>query len=141
MSNIGSCLCHKVKFSVACEIKTVYHCHCSLCRKQTGTGANAATLVKENQFNWLIGKEYVATYKKETGFTSSFCNRCGSPVPNKINGTNYMWIPLGLLEQPFKPDLKLNFCIESKHDWVVLGDAHKNFAHLPELEEFLKYFE
>ncbi|EOY5232081.1 S-(hydroxymethyl)glutathione synthase, partial [Acinetobacter baumannii] len=25
--------------------------------------------------------------------------------------------------------------------WVVLGDAHKNFAHLPELEEFLKYFE
>ncbi|MDA0582416.1 S-(hydroxymethyl)glutathione synthase, partial [Acinetobacter baumannii] len=21
------------------------------------------------------------------------------------------------------------------------GDAHKNFAHLPELEEFLKYFE
>ncbi|EOE6846344.1 GFA family protein, partial [Acinetobacter baumannii] len=24
---------------------------------------------------------------------------------------------------------------------VVLGDAHKNFAHLPELEEFLKYFE
>lgn len=59
--------------------------------------------------------------KKETGFTSSFCNRCGSPVPNKINGTNYMWIPLGLLEQPFKPDLKLNFCIESKHDWVVLG--------------------
>ncbi|MCF4426007.1 S-(hydroxymethyl)glutathione synthase, partial [Acinetobacter baumannii] len=23
----------------------------------------------------------------------------------------------------------------------VLGDAHKNFAHLPELEEFLKYFE
>ncbi len=72
MSNIGSCLCHKVKFSVPCEIKTVYHCHCSLCRKQTGTGANAATLVKENQFNWLMGKEYVATYKKETGFTSSF---------------------------------------------------------------------
>ncbi|MFE1719227.1 S-(hydroxymethyl)glutathione synthase, partial [Acinetobacter baumannii] len=25
MSNIGSCLCHKVKFSVLCEIKTVYH--------------------------------------------------------------------------------------------------------------------
>ncbi|HFF4538884.1 TPA: S-(hydroxymethyl)glutathione synthase, partial [Acinetobacter baumannii] len=24
MSNIGSCLCHKVKFSVLCEIKTVY---------------------------------------------------------------------------------------------------------------------
>ncbi|MDI9805777.1 S-(hydroxymethyl)glutathione synthase, partial [Acinetobacter baumannii] len=22
MSNIGSCLCHKVKFSVPCEIKT-----------------------------------------------------------------------------------------------------------------------
>ena len=24
-----------------------------------------STLVKENQFNWLMGKEYVATYKKK----------------------------------------------------------------------------
>ncbi|KCZ27565.1 glutathione-dependent formaldehyde-activating enzyme family domain protein, partial [Acinetobacter baumannii 25977_9] len=42
MSNIGSCLCNQVKFSITREIKTVYYCHCSLCRKQTGTGANAA---------------------------------------------------------------------------------------------------
>ena len=34
----------------------------------------------------------------------------------------YRW---GFSNNRFKPDLKLNFCIESKHDWVVLGDAHK----------------
>ncbi|MGF2257468.1 S-(hydroxymethyl)glutathione synthase, partial [Acinetobacter baumannii] len=47
MSNIGACLCHKVKFSVLCEIKPVYHCPFILCRKKSWTGANAATIVKE----------------------------------------------------------------------------------------------
>ncbi len=64
MSHVGSCLCNEVKFSVTKKINTVYHCHCSLCRKQTGTGANAATLVNKDKFEWLSGLELVRTYKK-----------------------------------------------------------------------------
>lgn len=65
MSHVGSCLCNEVKFSINNEIKTVYHCHCSLCRKQTGTGANAATLVSQDKFEWLSGFELIHTYKKK----------------------------------------------------------------------------
>src|SRR6202034_265236 len=34
----GSCLCGAVKYEVTGEPKRFYHCHCSRCRKVTGTG-------------------------------------------------------------------------------------------------------
>jgi hypothetical protein len=34
----GSCLCGVVKYEVTGEPSRFYHCHCSRCRKVTGTG-------------------------------------------------------------------------------------------------------
>ncbi|MDI4650702.1 MULTISPECIES: GFA family protein [Pseudoalteromonas] len=33
----GSCLCGKVKVTIAGGIDSIIHCHCSLCRKNSGT--------------------------------------------------------------------------------------------------------
>ncbi len=141
MSHIGSCLCNEVKFSITNKINTVYHCHCSLCRKQTGTGANAATLVSKHKFEWLSGLELVRTYKKETGFTSSFCSKCGSPVPNLVGSTDFMWIPLGLLDQDIVVQKKLNFCIVSKSNWANTVVADQSYNQLPTLNELKIFFD
>lgn len=141
MSHVGSCLCNEVKFSVTNEIKTVYHCHCSLCRKQTGTGANAATLVSKDKFEWLSGFELIHTYKKETGFTSSFCSKCGSPVPNLVGTTHFMWIPLGLLDKDIQVLKKLNFCIVSKTNWANTVTADQSYNQLPTLDELKIFFD
>lgn len=66
----GRCLCGQVNFSIQ---QKIHHCHCILCRKQSGTGTNAATLVLQQNFNWESAKNTVHTYKKDSGFTSSFC--------------------------------------------------------------------
>ena len=42
----------------------MYHCHCSLCRKQSGTAANSATLVNETLFEWVCGTDSIGTFKK-----------------------------------------------------------------------------
>ena len=68
----GRCLCGQVNFSIQQKIHTIYHCHCSLCRKQSGTGTNAATLVLQQNFNWESAKNTLHTYKMDSGFTSSF---------------------------------------------------------------------
>lgn len=141
MSHVGSCLCNEVKFSITNEINTVYHCHCSLCRKQTGTGANAATLVSKDKFEWLSGFELIRTYKKETGFTSSFCSKCGSSVPNLVGTTHFMWIPLGLLDEDIAVLKKLNFCIISKTNWANTIDADQSYPQLPTLEELKLLFD
>ena len=33
----GSCLCKRVKYSVAAELQQFYFCHCEQCRKVTGS--------------------------------------------------------------------------------------------------------
>ncbi|WP_446685632.1 GFA family protein [Marinobacter arenosus] len=45
----GECLCGNVKFEIEEEIRNLYQCHCSLCRKATGAAANAATFVQGSQ--------------------------------------------------------------------------------------------
>ena len=138
--HIGCCLCGQVTFNIYQKIQTIYHCHCSLCRKQSGTSSNAATLVHQQNFKWECSKNSIHTYKKSSGFTSSFCNRCGSPVPNQVGKTDFMWIPLGLLEQNIEPTQRLNFCMSSSVDWNPILQAEESYEELPQSEVLMAYF-
>lgn len=95
----GECLCGTVKFEIEEEIRNLYQCHCSLCRKATGAAANAATFVQDSAFRWVSGESDIRSYKKPSGFRSDFCSVCGSPVPNILRGSGMVWIPAGLLDE------------------------------------------
>ncbi len=36
----GQCLCGAVKFEILGPLPKLYQCHCSLCRKQSGSASN-----------------------------------------------------------------------------------------------------
>ncbi|MBH2002884.1 MAG: GFA family protein [Moraxellaceae bacterium] len=139
----GTCLCGEIKFQFhRSKIKTIYRCYCSLCRKQSGTASNTATLISSEQFDWQQGEQFIQTYLKVTGFTSSFCRQCGSPVPNALgSNTKIMWIPLGLIQQDFRPDVELNFCMNSKTSWAGENKVHTSFDELPNGIQLQEYFE
>ncbi len=140
MSLFGSCLCGVVQFQVRSVIDTIYHCHCGLCRKQTGSGFNAASLVEQSHFSWLQGDQQIRQYQKASGFRSAFCRVCGSCVPNQVNQTSWMWIPLGLLDSEITPIQRLNFCVNSKAAWVESPSADKHYSELPSSTELKAYF-
>ncbi|MFV5466283.1 GFA family protein [Acinetobacter towneri] len=140
MKNSGSCLCGQVKFLVNKDIKTIYHCHCSLCRKQSGTGANSATLVNETLFEWVSGIDSIGTLKKDSGFTSCFCTSCGSPVPNKVGNSTFIWIPLGLLNETPVVKKRLGFCLNSKSRWASVMPMDQEYLELPSWSELKDYF-
>lgn len=140
MSLFGSCLCGVVQFQVRSVIDTIYYCHCGLCRKQTGSGFNAASLVEQSHFSWLQGDQQIRQYQKASGFRSAFCNVCGSCVPNQVNQTSWMWIPLGLLDSDITPIQRLNFCVNSKAAWVESPSADKHYSELPSFTELKAYF-
>lgn len=140
MSLFGSCLCGAVQFQVTCTIDTIYHCHCGLCRKQTGSGFNTASLVEQSHFSWLQGDQQIRQYQKTSGFRSAFCHVCGSCVPNRVNQTSWMWIPLGLLDSVISPNKRLNFCVNSKAAWVESPSTNKHYSELPSSTELKAYF-
>jgi hypothetical protein len=129
----GKCLCGKVEFEVLGRIARLYQCHCGLCRKQSGSSSNTATIVTENHFRWLAGKEGISSWVKDTGFRSDFCSTCGSPVPNPLRSTDYWWIPAGLLEGESEAKVAAHLFIGSKASWDEITGTASRYDEMPQL--------
>ena len=135
----GSCLCGSVEFNIP-DIRNIYQCHCSLCRKQGGSASNSGTVVPFDKLKWIKGKENIKSWVKDSGFRSNFCSNCGSPVPNPLRSSDYYWIPVGTLEDgPF--DIVANLYIDSKASWGVVAPTGKKFSTMPDLEQFITLLE
>lgn len=113
----GQCLCAEVQFEIKGDLPNLYQCHCSLCRKATGSAANAATFVQQQNFRWLSGQDRITSFQKPTGYRSDFCSVCGSPVPNQLRDTELVWIPAGLLEEDFDAAVNIHLHLDSAASW------------------------
>ncbi|HME72354.1 MAG TPA: GFA family protein, partial [Myxococcota bacterium] len=91
----GSCLCGGIRFEYARAVSEIYLCHCSLCRKNSGAASNAVIVVPASDFKWLSGEDLRQVYRKPTGWSTTFCRTCGSPVPQQNRGTAAYWVPAG----------------------------------------------
>ena len=107
----GGCLCGAVKYEVTGEPKRFYHCHCSRCRKATGTGHASNLFLQPGTLTWVKGEEQIRAFKipEAQRFTNSFCAVCGSRVPRQAKGTDAVMIPAGSLddEVPIKPQARI----------------------------------
>ncbi len=122
----GECNCGAVAFEVDAALKDVFVCHCSICRRATGTNGIAVLLVANEQFRWLRGEDNIATWKKPNAdWQCWFCRTCGSPVPG-ANDPTRKFIPAGLIKQGGE-NLKVahHIWVNSKAVWDEIGDAGK----------------
>jgi len=137
----GECNCSKVSFAVNSEIVGLYQCHCKLCQRQSGSTSNTATLVLEQNFEWLSGEQYITKWQKESGFSSHFCKICGSPVPNRLRDTHFYWIPMGSVDT-CKAKVISHICCNSKASWDVLSDHVNRLDGMPDdIELFINSFQ
>ena len=130
----GKCLCGAIEFELDGDLPNLYQCHCSLCRKVTGSSANAAFRIAADQFEWISGSGKIREFVTETGFKSHFCATCGSPVPNLTSNDSAYWIPVGLLEGTSELELVAHLYVASRASWDVIEDAGKQFDKMPDAE-------
>lgn len=98
----GSCLCGTVTFEVRPPFEKMVHCHCSRCRKGTGTGHATNLLVHPDQLHWQTGEDAIARYDLPTAasFGKWFCRHCGSPLPRRSRTRELVVVPAGSLDTP-----------------------------------------
>jgi hypothetical protein len=135
----GRCLCGSVEFEVVDSPQNLYQCHCSLCHKQSGSAANAAFIVPGEKLFWKAGEGLISSYVKPTGFRSNFCSRCGSPVPNFIGKTAFVWVPAGLLEDPVSLKIALHLFVGSRASWEPKPTTGVQYEELPAIAEVLAH--
>ena len=128
----GSCFCGAIRFEMSGELPPLYQCHCSECRKTTGSNANAGLLILRENFTWLAGAECIKTYLKDSGFRINFCPTCSSPVPNVVSQLpTMMWIPVGLIDGDLPSTVQHHIHVSSKANWDVICGAAQQHAELP----------
>lgn len=95
----GSCLCGSVRFEVVGAFDGFYLCHCSRCRKDTGS-AHASNLFSTTaRLLWLAGEAQVTGYKLPgTRHQRAFCAGCGSAMPTRQRDGGLLVVPAGSLD-------------------------------------------
>ena len=119
---LGTCNCGEVSFEIASQIKDIYFCHCSICRRSTGANGIAVAVVCNENFRWIKGESYIKTWTKPNhDWQSNFCTDCGSSLPGK-NDDSRMYIPAGLLPNDDE-SLKVthHIWVDSKANWDEIG--------------------
>jgi len=130
----GKCLCGAIEFELHGELPNLYQCHCSLCRKVTGSSANAAFRIAADQLTWISGNVQIREFVTESGFKSHFCATCGSPVPNLTSNDSAYWIPVGLLEDSGELELVAHLYVASRASWDTIADVGEQFDEMPDAE-------
>jgi hypothetical protein len=129
----GSCLCGAVRYEVSGEAQRFYHCHCSRCRKATGTGHGSNILVTPHtSITWTQGEEMLSRYKvpEAERFFNCFCSRCGSPMPRVVPQLNGVLIPAGSLDTPSPLPAQARIFWDSRAEWSC-ADELPVFAEYP----------
>ena len=74
---LGQCLCGEVNVRINGEISDIIHCHCSLCRKNSGTAFATNGFINTADFEVISGESKLSTFSFKPGRNRHFCSFCG----------------------------------------------------------------
>lgn len=120
----GECSCGTVRFEIQGDVGPVYVCHCSICRRSTGSQGIAVLVVPNEDFRWLQGETQIAMWSKPgCDWQTWFCRTCGAKLPGR-NDPQRMFVPAGSLTQGAE-GLRVahHIWVGSKASWDEIGDA------------------
>ena len=128
----GRCLCGAIAFEIEGNVSGIWLCHCSKCRRSTGSAFHPAALCRKTRFRWLSGEEEIASYQQSGGYRSTFCRQCGSPVPLVREDEDQVVLSAGTLDGDFEQRLVRHIFVGSKAAWWPITDDLPQFEeHVP----------
>lgn len=76
----GHCHCEAIRFEIDGEPSDVSFCHCSLCRKLSGSAFTAYFEVSQAALRIEDSDGTLEQYAVTAKLTNAFCRRCGTPL-------------------------------------------------------------
>ncbi|MGI9332206.1 MAG: GFA family protein [Gammaproteobacteria bacterium] len=129
----GSCLCGGVEFEVQDLVGPFELCHCSRCRKVSGSAYVALVGASTAGYRIVCGRDLIRTYvaplvETPPPYTVFFCSRCGSCVPDPEPVGEWFEIPAGLLddEPNVRPDKHIY--VDRKASWDRIRSSLPEFT-------------
>lgn len=127
----GSCLCQRVRYRITGTLGIFQNCHCSQCRKWSGSMFASNILVSPKDFEWLQGETHVGHFPLPGAkhYATAFCTHCGSSMPSLAQTGRAIVVPAGTLDDDPGIRPSQNIYCASRAIW------HTDPASLPEHDE------
>lgn len=129
----GSCLCGKVSLTLDGPIDAIIHCHCSKCRKNSGTAYATNGFVAREDLTISAPQEALGRYETSPGKFRYFCSTCASPIYSEnTQDPTRLRLRLGILDSEIEErPLSHNF-VSSRANWDDLdADLPRYDGHEP----------
>jgi hypothetical protein len=125
----AQCLCGELQFEVADDFQYAFYCHCSLCRKRTGSAFAAIAGIDAKHMKVTKG-EALKDGKNSDGYRA-LCGQCFTPLFSVLMNRQRAHVNLGTLQDAptRKPDHHIY--VASKASWYQIADDLPQFQELP----------
>lgn len=119
----GSCLCGGVRYEIDGALDSVVFCHCSRCRKATGSAFAAVAPVATDAFRLSHGDELLAEYESSPGVFRVSCRTCASPLYSRRPAQpDVLRVRIGTLDTDIGAPRFMHIFAGSKADWYAIHD-------------------
>ena len=123
----GKCFCGAVHYAVADEFLYAMNCHCSNCRRTTGSAFKPFAGIERGKLRVTEGEDRLLVYGDDKA-NDTHCRRCGSLVYSVVRDGAYVHVALGsLLDDPaIRPNRHI--FVGSKAPWFTITDDLPQYA-------------
>jgi len=126
----GRCLCEAVKFQVLDEFRYALNCHCSQCRRATGSAFKPFAGIESAKLTVTDGSGNLLRYG-DTNNHDARCSICGSYLYSLVRDGNYVHINLGALADAPTLTPTAHIYVGSKAPWYDITDSLPQHLELP----------
>lgn len=125
----GGCHCGAVQFEFDTAPQDVGYCHCSHCRRLSGSAFAAYCEVPDAHLNITSGLDRLVRYPATAKLDKHFCAACGVTLFTRhqsFEGSTY--VALGVLDDDTGITPGYHQFVGSKAKWYEIADALPQFA-------------
>ncbi|MFT4096765.1 MAG: GFA family protein [Rhodoblastus sp.] len=117
----GKCYCGAVEYAVADEFLYAANCHCSNCRRTTGSAFKPFAGIERGKLTIAKGSDDLSIFGEPDG-NNTHCRACGSLLYSVVRAGAYVHVAMGtLVDAPAIRPSKHIF-VGSKAPWFTIAD-------------------
>jgi hypothetical protein len=126
---MGRCLCGAVHYAVMDEFLYALNCHCSNCRRATGSAFKPFAGIERTKLHVTKGDDNLSIFGEEI-VNDTRCKACGSLLYSVVRDGAFVHVTMGMLVD--NPTIRptAHIFVGSKAPWFTITDD------LPQHEEF-----
>jgi hypothetical protein len=127
---MGTCLCRSVEYMVRDEFIYAMNCHCSQCRRTTGSAFKPFAGIERDKLSVTKGEDSLLIFGDENNH-DAHCKACCSLLYSVVNDGALVHVAMGTLVD--EPNIRptAHIFVGSKAPWYTITDNLPQHEELP----------